>query len=103
MDVSSASERPATVGITELRRHSSDYLRRVAGGERLIITNRNRPEAELRPVSRPQAGVAQLILEGRAIAPRRPRRRRFDPIEIPGLAPNALSNALRELRDAERS
>lgn len=38
------------VGITELRRNPSAYLRRVEAGERLIVTDRNRPVAELVPL-----------------------------------------------------
>jgi prevent-host-death family protein len=40
----------STVGITELRRNPSAYLRRVEAGERLIVTDRNRPVAELVPL-----------------------------------------------------
>src|SRR5438270_509581 len=38
-----------SVGIAELRQDLSRYLRRVERGERLIVTDRNRPVAELSP------------------------------------------------------
>lgn len=38
-----------TVGVGELRRNLSRYLRRVERGERLVVTDRNRPVAELGP------------------------------------------------------
>ena len=36
-----------TVGVAQLRQNLSRYLRRVARGERLVVTDRNRPVAEL--------------------------------------------------------
>ena len=38
-----------TVGVAELRQNLSRYLERVAKGERLLVTDRNRPVAELGP------------------------------------------------------
>ena len=38
-----------SVGIAELRQNLSRYLRRVQRGERLLVTDRNRPVAELGP------------------------------------------------------
>lgn len=38
------------VGVTELRRNTGAYVRRAGEGERLLITNRGRPVAELRPL-----------------------------------------------------
>ena len=43
------SER-ATVGIRELRQDLSRYLKRVRRGERLIVTERNKPVAMLSPL-----------------------------------------------------
>jgi prevent-host-death family protein len=39
----------ATVGIRDLKNRLSEYLRRVADGERLVITDRGRPVALLVP------------------------------------------------------
>ena len=40
-----------TVSIRELKNGLSEYLRRVKEGERLVVTDRGRPVAELSPVS----------------------------------------------------
>ncbi len=60
-----------TVGVAELRQNLSRYLRRVEQGERLLVTDRNRPVAELGPP--PSAGEAldRLIAAGRVSRPRR--------------------------------
>jgi prevent-host-death family protein len=38
-----------SVGVAKLRQNLSVYLRRVRGGERLLVTDYNRPVAELGP------------------------------------------------------
>jgi prevent-host-death family protein len=44
-------ERPAVVGVRELRAHLSSYVRRVAGGETVTIGDRRRrPLARLVPI-----------------------------------------------------
>lgn len=58
------------IGIRELRQNLSGTLARVRDGERLVITDRNHPVAELVPVGR--AGLERLIEEGRVTAPARP-------------------------------
>ena len=84
-----------TVGIAELRQNLSVYLRRVASGERLIVTDRNRPVAELGPPSDSSGGLDRLIAEGRVSRP--VRRRRPQPLRLPG-DPYALSRALDDVR-----
>ncbi|MEJ7716708.1 MAG: type II toxin-antitoxin system prevent-host-death family antitoxin [Thermoleophilaceae bacterium] len=44
-----------TVGVRELRQNLSRYLDRVKDGERLVVTERNRPVAVLEPVARSRA------------------------------------------------
>jgi prevent-host-death family protein len=83
-----------TVGVAELRQNLSRYLRRVQRGERLVVTDRNRPVAELGPVSRGGA-LDRLIAEGKVAPPTRPAR--FRPIELTGAGPT-LSEALEEIR-----
>jgi prevent-host-death family protein len=83
-----------TVGVAELRQNLSRYLRRVERGERLLVTDRNRPVAELGP---PPSGAEldRLIVEGRVSRPRRrglPR-----PLRLGG-DPYALSRALDDIR-----
>jgi prevent-host-death family protein len=84
-----------TVGIAELRQNLSRYLRRVERGERLVVTDRNRPVAELGPPPTTGAELDRLIAEGR-VSP--PRRRGFPaPLRHEG-DPYALSRALDETR-----
>ena len=84
-----------TVGVGELRQNLSRYLRRVERGERLVVTDRNRPVAELGPPASTGAELDRLILEGRVSRPRRgglPK-----PLRLAG-DPRALSRALDEIR-----
>lgn len=84
-----------TVGVAELRQNLSRFLRRVERGERLLVTDRNRPVAELGPPPSEGAALDRLIAEGRVA---RPRRRGFpEPLELAG-DPYALSRALDEIR-----
>jgi prevent-host-death family protein len=84
-----------TVGIAELRQNLSRYLRRVEQGERLLVTDHNRPVAELGPP--PSAGPAldRLIAAGRVSPPTRARLP--GPLTMDGDA-RALSRALDEIR-----
>lgn len=61
----------AEVGIRELRQDLSGYLRRVRRGERLIVTDRNRPVAMLTPLPADEDPVERLVAEGRATRPAR--------------------------------
>jgi prevent-host-death family protein len=83
------------VGVGELRQNLSRYLRRVEQGERLVVTDRNRPVAELGPPPMSGAGLDRLIAEGRVSRP--VRRGLPDPIRLDG-DPHALSRALDEIR-----
>lgn len=84
-----------TVGVAELRQNLSLYLRRVEGGERLLVTDRNRPVAELGPPPSTGQGLDRLIAEGRVTRPTR--RGLPPPLQMDG-DPRALSRALDEIR-----
>jgi prevent-host-death family protein len=84
-----------TVGIAELRQNLSRYLQRVARGERLIVTDRNRPVAELGPPPTTGEALDRLIADGRVSRPTR--RGLPTPLELGG-DPYALSRALDEVR-----
>lgn len=84
-----------TVGVAELRQNLSRFLRRVELGERLIVTDRNRPVAELGPPPSTGSGLDRLIAEGRVARP--VRRGLPEPLELAGDA-RALSRALDEIR-----
>ena len=84
-----------TVGIAELRQNLSRYLERVANGERPLVTDRNRPVAELGPPPSTGAALDRLIAEGRVGRPIR----RGLPVPLSTAAdPHALSRALDEIR-----
>jgi prevent-host-death family protein len=84
-----------TVGVAELRQNLSVYLRRVSKGERLVITDRNRPVAELGPAPSTGGELDRLIAEGLVSRPRRSGLP--EPLELTG-DPHALSRALDEVR-----
>ncbi len=84
-----------TVGVAELRQNLSKYLRLVARGERLVVTERNRPVAELGPPPSTGDALDRLIVEGRVARPRL--RGLPEPLELPG-DPHTLSHALDEIR-----
>jgi prevent-host-death family protein len=84
-----------TVGVAELRQNLSRYLRRVERGERLVVTDRNRPVAELGPPSTPGTELDRLIAEGRVSRPTR--RGLPEALQLDGDA-YALSRALDEIR-----
>ena|SRR5437763_500199 len=83
------------VGVAELRQNLSVYLRRVQQGERLVVTDRNRPVAELGPAPTTGPALDRLIAEGRASRPAR--RGLPEPLRLDG-DPYALSRALNEVR-----
>jgi prevent-host-death family protein len=85
----------ATVGVAELRQNLSRCLRRVEQGERLVVTDRNRPVAELGPPPATGAVLDRLIVEGRVSRP--VRRGLPKPLRLAG-DPHALSRALDEVR-----
>lgn len=84
-----------TVGVGELRQNLSKFLRRVERGERLVVTDRNRPIAELVPLpDNNQSAVQRLVTEGRATPARSALD--FKPIKLKGRYP--ASAALRDVR-----
>jgi antitoxin (DNA-binding transcriptional repressor) of toxin-antitoxin stability system len=58
------------VGVRELRQNLSVYLRRIARGETLQVTERGRAVAILAPLPPASTVVEQLVTAGRATAPR---------------------------------
>ena len=92
----SEGNRPARVGVRELRQNLSVYLDRVKDGEALEVTERGQVVARLSPSRREASTYEQMIEDGRISlgksgltdlgAPRRGSRR-------------LLSDVVRELRD----
>lgn len=61
----------ATVSSYEAKTKLPELLRRAAGGERIIITRRGQPMAELVPIAKPQAmTVDQAISQIRKLGSR---------------------------------
>lgn len=83
------------VGITELRQNLSRYLRRVENGERLLVTDRNRPVAELGPAPSTGEALDRLIAAGRVTRPTH--RGLPGPLRMDG-DPSSLSRALEAIR-----
>jgi prevent-host-death family protein len=59
----------AAVGVRELRQNLSVYLRRVAAGETLRVTERGAPVALLAPLPERAGTLERLIVAGRATGP----------------------------------
>ncbi len=83
------------VGVAELRQNLSRFLQRAAQGERLLVTDHNRPVAELGPPPTTGATLDRLVAEGRVAPP--VRRGLPGPLRLDG-DPFALSRALDEVR-----
>jgi prevent-host-death family protein len=84
-----------SVGVAELRQNLSVYLRRVGKGERLIVTDRNRPVAELGPAPSTGPDLDRLIAEGKVSHPLRSGLPKA--LDLTG-DPEALSRALDDIR-----
>ena len=84
-----------SVGVAELRQNLSVYLRRVSKGERLVVTDRNRPVAELGPAPSTGPDLDRLIVEARVSRPLRSGLP--EPLDLTGDA-EALSRALDDIR-----
>jgi prevent-host-death family protein len=83
------------VGIAELRQNLSVYLQRVSRGERLVVTDRNRPVAELGPAPTTGPDLDRLIAAGRVSRP--VRAGLPESLELSGDL-RALSRALDDIR-----
>jgi len=84
-----------SVGVRELRRDLSDYLRRVEQGESFAVTSRGRAVAVLAPSPEQRDPLARLSLERHAV-PARIDLLDVEPLELPGGPP--LSDVLDDVR-----
>ena len=89
------SHMPETVGVRELRRDLSEYLRRVEQGESFAVTSRGRAVAMLGPSPEQSDPLARLVLERNAV-PARVDVLDIEPLELPGGPP--LSALLDDVR-----
>ena len=90
---------PESVGVRELRQNLSVYLRRVKAGERLVVTERNLPVAELVPLDADLDPIERMIAEGRLLPPTRSLRDLPPPLEVRGRSLRAGTRALQEMRE----
>lgn len=90
----------ATVGVRELRQHLSAALDRVKAGERLIVTERNRPVAQLVPLDPEQSRLARLVAEGRVVPALDDGELVFSPVKLRGAYP--ATRALEHVRGEHR-
>jgi prevent-host-death family protein len=89
------ARRGRRVGVRELRQNLSVYLRRVARGELLEVTDRGKAVAVLSAVSEAQDPLAVLTSSGRASTPTGD----LLGLKPPGKRGLKLSNALRRTRE----
>lgn len=90
-----------SVGLRELRHHTSDVLARVRHGETIEITEYGKPIARLVPIDQDAAPgiLTRLAAEGRVRLATRPG---YRPAMHPGDGTNLLADALADERDQER-
>jgi prevent-host-death family protein len=93
-----------SVGLRELRHHTSDVIARVRRGETIEVTEHGTPVARLVPIERPErpAILARLEAEGRLRRAKNPGYlpERLHPVS--GEEPNPLTRALLDERENER-
>jgi prevent-host-death family protein len=72
-----------SVGVRELRQNLSVYLRRVAAGERFIVTERREPVAVLGPPPTGDDPWEKLLAEGHLSPPSQDLLEAEAPVELP--------------------
>lgn len=93
--VTKMSHMARAIGVRELRRDLSAYLRRVEQGESFAVTLRGRAVAVLGPPVEKRDPVHRLVLERHAL-PARTDLLDVEPLELPGGPP--LSDLLDDVR-----
>ncbi len=90
------------VGSRELKTRLGQYLERVRRGETILVTDRNQPVAELRPLEGTGdpvvAAVRKLAARGVVTAPIRTALSRFEPIRSKGASASAAVSRDRDDR-----
>ena len=95
----SERDRPARVGVREVRQNLSVYLDRVKAGETLEVTEHGRPVARLGPIPPERVSIVdRLIAEGKITPATTDHRTLPPPPKIPG---RPLSEILQEMRDED--
>ncbi len=99
--MSENADRPARVGVRELRQNLSVYLDRVKAGETLVVTEHGEPVARLAPTA-PLSRYEQLVADG-TITPATEDHRLLTPPppRDPGDTGPTLTEILLQMRDEE--
>ena len=93
-------DRPARVGVRELRQNLSIYLDRVKHGETLEVTEHGQPVARVEPLPTDQSSPFDRMLAQGRVLPARADLLDFRPLQ---LAPGpSLSSIIHWMRDEER-
>jgi prevent-host-death family protein len=91
-----------TVGSRELKVRLGTYLRRVRSGQRLVVTDRGQPVAELRPIEAgtdPDAILAELEARGVVTRPTRKGLTPFTPVTLRGKGKTASQIVVEDRED----
>src|ERR1700722_5461163 len=93
-----------SVGLRELRHHTSDVIARVRRGETIEVTEHGTPVARLVPIARSErpAILAHLEAEGRLHRAKNPGYLPTRLHPVTGREPSPLTRALLEERELER-
>jgi prevent-host-death family protein len=84
------------IGVRDLKAQLSSVLREVEKGERVRVTSRGRPVAEIVPVESPEEWRQRMIAEGRITPGRRPLPKNPPPPRKTGRSASAIILAERE-------
>lgn len=85
-------------GVTEVKARLSEYLRRVRGGEEVVVTDRGRPVARIVPVIDRDGHLAELERRGLIRAPRHELGADFLDRRGPRISGGSLAEAVTEER-----
>lgn len=101
--MSERGDKPARVGVRELRQNLSVYLDRVKAGETLEVTEHGQPVARLAPnPPKPRSILDQLIAEGKATPATHDHRLTPLPPPMPAEYDGpSLSEILQQMRDED--
>lgn len=100
--MSAGEQRPARVGVRELRQNLSVYLDRVKAGEEFEVTEHGQPVARLAP--RPMVKLSildQMIADGRATPAKHSHKLLPPPPADPSSGGPTLTEILLQMRDEE--
>jgi len=100
--MSEPRDRPARVGVRELRQNLSVYLDRVKQGETLEVTEHGQPVAQLGPrPARPTSILDQMIADGRATPATFDHRQIPPPMPNPRPGESTLTDILLQMREED--